>query len=180
MGRRRATDVASFADDLSAQIQAMADGHEIAGRLAREGGDPSPSVPIADVVRTALAPWLGGAEARVQLSLDPALRIESRRVSGLTMLLAELETNAIKHGALRPEGGRLLVTLEETRRERRAARLVWNERLDSGVRARTATGSSGLGSVLIEHARAALRAEAERALRPEGLKMTVVLPLAPD
>ena len=183
IGRRRATDLASFADDLGAQVQAMADAHEIAARLARSGGDARSGIPIAEVIETALAPWVSAHPGQVTVSLDPRLALPAARVSALSMLIQELATNAAKHGALRGRGadaGKLTVTVEETRRDGLlAARMVWNEAVATPLRA-AAVGapSSGFGDVLIEHCLASLEAREERDLRPEGLKLAVVLPLS--
>ena len=193
IGRRRATDLDSFASDLGAQVQAMADGHELAARMAQEAGDPHAAVPIADVVRIALAPWLavqaeggpaaqgGGGRAgeggRLTLSMNPRLCVALDRVSSLSMLLHELMSNAVRHGALRPGAGRLRVTVEETRRSgREAARLVWAETVAAPLPAPTGE-TSGFGDILIEHCLSSLTATAERDLAPEGLKLTMVLPI---
>lgn len=178
IGRRRATDLESFADDLGDQVQAMAEAHEIAASLAIAGGDPKPAVPIAKVVETVLDPTAASLPERVTLSLDPRLSIASSRVSGLTMLLHELLANAIKHGALRPRGGTLTVTIEATRLDGvESARLVWNETVTGPLSEAGPERSSGFGSVLVEHCIALLAAREERALRPEGFKMTMVLPV---
>ena len=187
IGRRRATDLASFADDLGAQVQAMADAHEIAARLAR-GGGARLGVPISEVIETALAPWIASHPGRVTVSLDPRLALPAARVSALSMLIQELATNAAKHGALRGrgqdgrdgDGGKLTVTVEGTRRDGLlAARMVWNEAVATPLQPASAGApSSGFGDVLIEHCLASLEAEEERDLRPEGLKLAVVLPLA--
>ena len=183
IGRRRATDLASFADDLGAQVQAMADAHEIAARLALSGEDPRPGIPITEVIETALAPWISTHPGQVTVSLDRRLVLPAARVSALSMLIQELATNAAKHGALRETGedaGKLTVTVEETRRGGLlAARMVWNEMVTTRLEAPAAGApSSGFGDVLIEHCMASLEAAEERVLRPEGLKLTVVLPLS--
>lgn len=197
IGRRRATDLASFADDLGAQVQAMADAHEIAARLALSGGDPRPVVPTAEVIETALAPWIAAHPDQVTVSLDRRLALPASRVSALSMLIQELAANAAKHGALRRpdanrqgangqdaagqdgDGGKLTVTVERTRRDGALfARLVWNETVAAPLRPGEADRpTSGFGDVLIEHCLASLEAAEERELRPEGLKLAVVLPL---
>ena len=179
IGRRRATDLDSFASDLGAQVQAMADAHAMSAQLSRGGGDRRTVVPVAEVAQVALGPWLAAHPDRVVASLDPRLSLPTTRVSGLSMLLQELVTNAAKHGALRPEGGVLRVTIEETRRGgASAARLVWNETCAAPLASAGGGATSGFGAVLMEHCLASLAATMERELRADGLKLAIILPVA--
>ena len=73
------------------------------------------------------------------------------------------------------------MTVEETRRAGLLmARLTWNEAAEAPLPAPQpgAAPTSGFGSILIEHCMSVLGASYERSLRPEGLKMTVVLPVS--
>ena len=178
LGRRTANDLDSFATDLAAQVQAMADAHAVSARLARRELEPRPEVPIHEVVLTALAPWLNDQSAtRVKVDLDERVCIETAKVSALAMLLYELVTNAAKHGALREAPGELRVTVSMAGRE---AVLRWVETLNAQPRRAPQRGrdakTSGFGSVLIQHCTGMLGAEVTRDLRPEGLLLELRMP----
>ena len=177
LGRRTANDFDSFATDLSAQVQAMADAHAVSARLARRELEPRPEVPIHEVVRTALAPWLGDpSSTRVRVDIDETICIETPKVSALAMLLYELVTNAAKHGALREEPGELSVSLGA---EGPDAVLRWVEASETPRAAQPGgdAKTSGFGSVLIKHCTGVLGAEVQRDLRAKGLSLELRMPL---
>lgn len=101
---------------------------------------------VKDVIETALEPFL--ANPRLQVRGGPPILTPARLVSGLSMALYELATNAVKHGALGVDNG--FVTLS-WRKEAGRLKVEWRE-----------TGSTprkieeGLGSTLI---RSAMNAE---------------------
>lgn len=91
----------ALADTLSLRIAALASSNDLIRRKPLEAAS------IADVVTTALAPF-SGESGRItgggpDIRLDPGLTV------ALTMVLHELATNALKHGALSKEGGRVFV-----------------------------------------------------------------------
>ena len=178
LGRRTATDLDSFAADLSAQVQAMADAHAVSARLARRELEPRPEVPVNEVIRSALAPWLSDPSSRrVIVDIPDELCIETPKVSALAMLFYELVTNAAKHGALRAGPGRLRVTALSDGSQ---SVLRWEEASDEPVAPSRAGGtaqSSGFGSVLIQHCTGVLGAAVTRELRAEGLLFELRVPL---
>ncbi|WP_159999909.1 HWE histidine kinase domain-containing protein [Roseomonas sp. 18066] len=107
---------ANFAASAEGRIAAMARAHSL---LARESWD---GASLRAVAESELAAHAG----RVVLE-GPAIRLAATAVQPLAMLLHELATNAVKHGALSTADGH--VVLEWERPEGDASlRLVWSER----------------------------------------------------
>ena len=181
LGARTEGDKRAFADTLRAQVQAMADAHAISARLAREANAPDEAVPVAEVLRGALAPWLderqGPPKARVDAPAD--LTISPGDVSALAMLVYELATNATKHGPLGNREGSLRV--EVAPHGEAGWRMTWDETLgDAATRQAAGNGAdegeaSGFGSVLIQHCIATLGARSKRRLDASGLKLELTV-----
>ena len=187
LGERTEGDKKGFARTLRNQVQAMADAHAISAKLAREEAAPSAPVPVLEVVRTALAPWLDDrlatsrADIKVEVSGGADIRIAPRLVSPLAMLLYELATNATKYGPLGEASGSLRVELVREDEER--ALLRWTESvpgldLQPIIDAETREGvASGFGSMLIQHCVATLRARTKRELTGDGLRFELHMPV---
>jgi two-component system CheB/CheR fusion protein len=96
---------------------------------------------------------------------------------GLSLVLHELGTNAVKPSALSQPEGRLRVSwVVENDPQVRRVRLTWQER--GGCRPEP-LGEKGFGTQLIERACAyELEGEVELDYAPEGLTCVVMFPLA--
>ena len=193
LGQRVPGDRKSFAVTLRAQVQAMADAHAISARLARSAEAPAVPVPVAEVIRTALAPWLSqdgrdpmesGANVDVDVAFDFA--VAPQNVSAVAMLTYELATNATKYGPLGERGGRLAVTVT---RDGGDGVIRWRETVDAPATAGTsatagaasdaqrASATSGFGSTLIQHCVGTLRARMKREFTSGGLNFELRMPL---
>lgn len=86
---------------LSDRLRALAETHNLLkpGRKSRAA--------ISDVVRAALRPH-GGDSVQFEVS-GPLIEIPERQALALSLAVNELATNAVKHGALSVEGGRIAV-----------------------------------------------------------------------
>ncbi|MEM7730201.1 MAG: HWE histidine kinase domain-containing protein [Pseudomonadota bacterium] len=187
LGERTDGDKKGFAQTLRAQVQAMADAHAISAKLARQTQAPSAPVAVAEVVRTALAPWLeveGGAtrsDVTVTVQADDMVKVAPRNVSALAMLVYEFATNATKYGPLGELGGSLNV--EVAREEDGIALMRWsetseNEHLRQSAEQEARDGiASGFGSMLIQHCVGTLRARVKRELTETGLHCEIHLPV---
>ena len=185
LGERVPGDKKGFADTLKTQVQAMSDAHAISARMARAARAPSAPVPVAEVVRSALAPWLGETAAaqstEVRIEADETILILPRNVSAIAMLAYELATNATKYGPLGEAGGTLSVTI--TRNAPEQAVMRWVETTDDPAVAGAAavekeTGiSSGFGSVLVQHCVNTLRGKIKRDMTPTGLQFELQMPV---
>ena len=188
LGERVPGDKKGFAETLKTQVQAMSDAHAISARMARAAQAPSAPVPVAEVIRSALAPWLGNAEAgggtgraTVRIEADDAILVLPRNVSALAMLAYELATNATKYGPLGEAGGTLDVSIERDNPEQAVIR--WHESTNDPAVARKAADeakdgvSSGFGSVLVQHCVNTLRGKVKRHMTPRGLRFELHMPV---
>ncbi|WP_203076879.1 sensor histidine kinase [Falsiroseomonas ponticola] len=116
----RAPDMPSFARAVEGRVAALARAQTLLAKDRWAGAD------LRSMVAGELAPFLvehGQRDSRATLR-GPAVVLPAATAQPLTMLIHELATNAMKHGALSVESGRLLVAW---RVEREALHLDWVE-----------------------------------------------------
>lgn len=121
---------------------------------------------VCEVVRrelSSVAPATG-----VELE-GPDIPLRPEHVQPMGMLLHELATNAVKHGALSSAGGKVSVRWE---RQDACWRLFWTERGGPTV---LTPQRSGLGSRLIGRLAAELGGRLELAWRPDGLAVELAV-----
>ena len=159
---------AEYRDAFLGRLEALTHAHELA--FGTGGG-----VDLAALVGGVLEPYTGGNGA-VAVETGPAVALPPARVQALALVLHELATNAVKHGALSAPGGRLRVgwAVEEAGGARRV-RLRWEER---GGPPAAPPAARGFGTDLVERV-----ATDELGARPEltyasaglGAEITVLL-----
>lgn len=177
LGSRSAHSIGSFTDTLTAQLRAMADAHRMSSQTARlEHGD---TVPMAQIARMAVAPWLTGDAGRVAIVEDTPAALPLDQVSAFAMLAYELATNAAKYGALGAAEGRLRVAIE--RSDEGETLFTWDEQVNPGLlhkanEERGKGSATGFGTALLTHCAATLKARFRRELRPEGLLVELRMP----
>jgi PAS domain S-box-containing protein len=156
---------------LRGRLDALARAHDlIQPVIGEEGVDRAASLP--DLVATVLAPHRDGAEERLETG-GPGVALGSNAATALTLVLHELATNAAKYGALSVAEGRLAIRWHL---DGDKAVLHWTERSGPPVEAPT---SQGFGSQLAEKSvTGQLGGELAYDWRPEGLSVTIALPLA--
>lgn len=172
-----ATSTAAFVEDFEARIQAMARTHAL---LVDGGWD---RLSLEELVEGALAPFRGAGRA-VAVG-GPAVELSGAQAQSLGLALHELAVNAVKHGALGAEVGRLAVSwsvlpavapIGAGGGRSRMLELSWCETGLSGIAPPAVTG---FGTTLLERV---LPAEVEgsilREFLPHGLSCTIRLPLA--
>ncbi len=103
---RAAPDTDAAWDVLSARLSALAETHN----LLRAG--PHTRAEIGEVVRAALRPH-GGDLDRFDL-VGPQIMVPERQALALSLAVNELATNAIKHGALSDDRGRIFIGWDVT------------------------------------------------------------------
>jgi two-component sensor histidine kinase len=131
---------------------------------------------LAALVGGVLEPYADGAGA-VEVEGGPAVALSPRRAHALALVLHELATNAVKHGALSAPGGRVRIgwEVEEGAGGARQVRLRWAERGGPPV---APPASHGFGTRLIGTiAGHELDGGAELSFAPEGLRAEVTVPL---
>lgn len=187
LGSRTAKDTRSFAQMMKAQIHALADAHRLAADHALHDHERSSDVDVVTLAETALRAWTQApGKVRIELDVDPSIRLPARHVSGMAMLLYELATNATKYGALGEAGGTLALSIRSGGEG--IARFEWREVLD-GARATTpermadADGmtplpsSSGFGTVLVQHCLSLLGGTMnERTVTDDGFHVVISFP----
>lgn len=140
-------------------------------QLLMAGG--TSAVALQDLVSEVVGSLAGEA---LRLRGGPPAVLEEKQVLPMTMILHELATNALKYGALSDKGGTVDLSwtiLPEGRS--RSLRLVWAEKCTSPV---SRPERTGMGTEIIQNgAKLGLNGRAELDFKPEGLVVTLVLPL---
>ncbi|WP_118856189.1 HWE histidine kinase domain-containing protein [Sphingomonas mesophila] len=161
---RASSDIASFSEAFSGRLQSLARAHQLlVGQVWN------------DVALSALAEQvLGGdvAEGRARFG-GPEILLGPRQLMGVSMILHELYTNAIKYGSLCAEGGRVELDWSV---DGDTVELVWTE---VGGSCTAEVPSSGFGQRMIAlTVQSDLGGTIERDWRPEGLSATIRFPAA--
>ena len=158
-------DMASFTDSFSGRLESLARAHQLlVGQVWQ------------DVAISALADRVLGAEVvagRARFG-GPELLLKAGQVLGLSMILHELFTNAIKYGALCTEAGTIEVDWDS---DGASITLVWRE---LGTPCETPSAqSSGFGQRMIAMSvKSDLDGTIEREWRPDGLTATLIFPVS--
>ena len=130
------------------------------------------SMDLRDIVNQSLAP-LCAKRADDRLAIEgPAVLIPADRAASWSMALHELGTNALKHGALKTEAGK--VNIEWGSPERGRLRFCWSEHGGPPV---TVPPQRGFGSRLIESLGRELAGSANIQFEPDGLICTIDAPV---
>ena len=157
-------DMASFTDSFSGRLESIARAHQLlVGQVWQ------------DVAISALAERVLGAEVAAGRARfgGPELLLKAGQVLGLSMILHELYTNAIKYGALCSEEGQIEVDWDS---DGTTITLIWRE-AGSPCEAPGAQ-SSGFGQRMIAMSvKSDLGGTIERDWRPDGLTATLEFPV---
>jgi two-component sensor histidine kinase len=156
-------------DVFAGRLQALAGAHDL---LTSENWNRSP---LSDVVLRAISAFEDVAKERFLVDGGSDVWIDADKSSGLTMVLHELATNAIKYGALSNDSGRVEIAWR-TRREKDRLHLDfrWKETGGPPVRA---PERRGFGSSLIERALQGESSTTTLDFDPDGLRFTLEMAL---
>jgi PAS domain S-box-containing protein len=162
---RASTDLESFNETFSGRLQSLARAHQLlVGKVWED-------VALSALAEQVLA--VDVAEGRARFG-GPEILLKPRQVLGLSMVLHELYTNAVKYGALCHEGGTVELDWSESDGE---VEMVWTER---GATCSPPGPSSGFGQRMIAMSvKSDLQGVVERDWRPEGLCALLRFPLDP-
>jgi PAS domain S-box-containing protein len=140
--------------------------------------DPAKDIRFSEVLESQIAPIADQADGRIHKS-GPDFLLRAEQAQTLGMILYELATNAIKHGALSQPNGRIYLDWEivpDVGVDR--LDMIWSE---EGLPIVDAPRSAGYGSfVLTDLARVRLGAVASIEFGPKGLIWTMQCPLGGD
>lgn len=162
---RSCSDIDSFTEAFSGRLESLAKAHELLiGKVWEE------------VALSAIAEQVLGSdvpEGRARFG-GPEILLKPRQVLGLSMILHELYTNAVKYGALCREGGRVELDWSQDGNE---VQLVWTE---TGGGCDAEVPSSGFGQRMIAMSvKSDLEGTIDREWRQEGLRAVIRFPLEP-
>ena len=160
---RGAPDMATFTAAFSGRLDSLAKAHELlVGQVWHD-------VALTALVERVLGADVAGGRARFG---GPEILLKPGQVLGLSMILHELYTNAVKYGALCNDEGSLSL---EWSHDAEAVELVWNE---VGVACESDVPSGGFGQRMIAMSvKSDLRGAIEREWRPDGLTAILRFPL---
>ena len=163
---RGVDDVGTLVAKVTERIDAMGRAHDVSISPGGETGQPGDLHALSEAI---LRPYRTEAAGRIGLD-GPVVAIPTALVTPLGLVLHELATNAVKHGALGVAGGQ--VRLDWTC-EGRELVLNWTE---SGG-PRPEAGTPGTGSRLMRGVLSAASGRIETELREGGLRAVLHLPL---
>lgn len=163
-----------MAEAVRERLAAFARAHELTHRAIGTDGTMLPEMTVHALVRTIVAPYLdrrGGVPNIALTGTDTAICAEA--ATGLALVIHELSTNAVKHGALSRPDGRVEIACRVD-----GARFVidWRER--GGPALRNPPGQTGFGTRLATRIVNGQFAGALNAnWREEGLELALEIPL---
>lgn len=153
---RRAGSLEGFMKAFSGRIRALASAHELLTATRGRGAS------LHDLATGALS-TLAPGQTRWE---GPDLFLTSRAATALSLALHEMAVNAVKHGALASESGRVDVRWRRT--QDGGFELDW---VESGGRPVTAPVQKGFGSLLLEEvAKRELEGEVKVEMRTGGFR----------
>ncbi|CAN7589147.1 PAS domain-containing protein [Phenylobacterium sp. LjRoot219] len=155
-----AQDPARFREEVVGRVDAMARAQGTLSRSNWEGGV------LGELVEGELSTY--AAAPRFALH-GPKLALPAAQVQAISMIMHEMATNAVKHGALSTPDGKVEVAWHADRR--RNVELTWTE---SGGPALQPPKRQGFGSRLIARLAAQLGGALDLDWRPEGLVARLV------
>jgi PAS domain S-box-containing protein len=158
---RSAADMRSFTELVNSRIQALARAHDLLTRETWMGAT------LGDVARAALEPWLDGKRIGIR---GPHVRLTISQALALSMAFHELAVNAVKHGALTSQAGRIDLEWDSH------AELIiaWTERDGPPV---SAPQRQGFGSRILNKALAVeLDGDVSLSFEPDGVRCSIRVP----
>jgi two-component sensor histidine kinase len=156
-----------YREALLGRLRALVQAHDLAFS-AKDGTE------LHELVQRTLEPY-GCEPTAVVLEGGSRVVLAPKQVLSVNLVLHELATNAVKHGALSIPGGRVRVRWEVETRDGGRLRLRWQE---SGGPPVNPPASRGFGTRLIEFATTRdLGGRAELRFAPEGLEAEIVVRL---
>jgi PAS domain S-box-containing protein len=154
----------AFLEAIDERIEALARAHTVVMR-ADMGG-----VSIEELVRQELAAYCGPGRC---VLAGPRVRLTGEAAQSLAMLLHELVTNAVKHGAMKDAQGRLDVSWRLVHDG--GLEFHWREATAGRIGPADAPGT-GFGSKLLERLAGQLGGSFRRELGTQGLGAVLAIP----
>ncbi len=157
-----------MARELTLRLTALGRAHDLVRPLAHQTQEPSAL--LGDLLTVLLAPYddLGAFSGRIRVSV-PRMSVGESATTIVALIVHELATNSLKHGALSVDTGTLDVSCSA---HDEAVTLVWTE--SGGPKVKPPTGLGGYGSKLVERSVAGqLRGSIEYDWAEDGVVITL-------
>jgi two-component sensor histidine kinase len=164
---RSAKNTKDMAQELTQRLIALGRAHDLVRPIKGQEGK---AALLGDLISVLLAPYddLGAFSGRVRVSV-PRMGVGPNSATTLALVLHELATNSLKHGALSVETGVLDVSCDPTGQE---LALVWTEQ--GGPLVVAPQGAGGYGSNMVLRAMSnQLGGSIERSWAPDGVIVTL-------
>ncbi|HUI21139.1 MAG TPA: HWE histidine kinase domain-containing protein [Methylocella sp.] len=161
--------IEEFQEAFSGRISSLAKTHAVMTEQLHQ------SVSFHQLLAQELGPYSDDQGLRIRLS-GPAIDLPSQIAVPLGMAVHELTTNAVRHGALSKEEGRIEVGWDLMEKDGECALLCeWNEFAGPPV---TPPSRDGFGSMLLKRVLSQqIRAEVKVDFAPEGFRLRMAVPL---
>jgi two-component sensor histidine kinase len=161
--------VDEFVEAFDDRLGAIARVHNLLGRYGTE------NIRIREILRQELAAYGVAESEKVVMERGPDITLPPRQAEALEMAFHELATNAVKHGALSADGGRIDVSWD-TRMHGPGKRvhIQWRE---SGAPIERVPTRRGFGSEILEKSVPhMLDGTVERKFHPNGVECVIEFP----
>ncbi len=170
LSAKASASTADLAADLSARMQALARAHSLT--LPDLNNDPGAEAEttVVALLKAILAPHEHEIGSRISVS-GTDVPISGNALTSAALLLHELATNAAKYGALSTAEGKLSISLDVIDDR---LQMVWEEH---GSSAGGEGKHEGFGSTLERASVQGLRGQLSRNWQPDGLSLTLEIPL---
>ena len=156
-----AVSIAAFSSALDGRIHAMSAAHDLLRQSSWTGVD------LHELVQGALEPFRSRTDNEITIEGE-RLRLTSKFAQSMALVLHELVTNAVKHGALSASGGKVAVSwsrIPGTDGDR--IRFAWTERNGPCC---VAPNRNGFGFAVIRSAASECGGQAEMSFAPCGFE----------
>jgi PAS domain S-box-containing protein len=166
---KSSANIEEFQEAFAGRIASLAKTHAVLTEQLQQ------SISFQQLLTQELGPHAGDQGLRIRLS-GPAVHLPSQIAVPLGMAVHELTTNAVRHGALARQEGRLEVGWSMIEKDGEPALLCeWNEFAGTPVTPRC---RDGFGSMLLERVLPQqIRAEVKVDFAPEGIRLRMAVPL---
>lgn len=156
-----------YRDDFLGRFKALVTAHDLAF------GQPG-EIGLRTLIENTVAPYAAGEE-RLIVEPGPAVTLAQVQIVPISLILHELATNAVKHGALSASDGQVRILWDVSKDSAPKLGLRWQERGGPPV---IPPATAGFGSRLIDFvARRELGGRVELEYLPSGLSVEIVVPM---
>jgi len=165
---RGETDARRVVSNISSRIYGLSLAHAVS-----QGQSRAEIVQLDELIAALLKPY-AGEQGRITMTGE-AIELPAKAVTPVGLIIHELATNAVKHGALSVGCGKVEVRWATSDRgDGRKVELVWREYDGPAV---THERDDGFGSILIKQATLQLGGWIKREWLPDGAGATLLFPL---